>query len=103
MVDLDEALVILQNKARRSIIERLVLEPHYPLQLAKQIGISQQAVMKHLAVLEDIGFVVKMKAASNKGGPPKISIRFSKQFQFESISDQIYSNAHNVSYRPAVR
>ena len=71
MVDLDEALGILQNKARRAIIERLVREPHYPLQLAKQIGISQQAVMKHLRMLEKVGFVVKMKVASNKGGPPK--------------------------------
>ena len=71
MVDLDEALGILQNKARRAIIERLVREPHYPLQLAKQIGISQQAVMKHLGMLEKVGFVVKMKVASNKGGPPK--------------------------------
>ena len=71
MVDLDKALGILQNKARRAIIERLVREPHYPLQLAKQIGISQQAVMKHLGMLEKVGFVVKMKAASNKGGPPK--------------------------------
>ena len=71
MVDLDEALGILQNKARRAIIERLVREPHYPLQLAKQIGISQQAVMKHLAMLEKVGFVVKMKVSSNKGGPPK--------------------------------
>ena len=71
MVDLDEALGILQNKARRAIIERLVREPHYPLQLAKQIGISQQAVMKHLGMLEKAGFVVKMKVASNKGGPPK--------------------------------
>ena len=71
MAGLDEALSILQNKARRSILERLVREPHYPLQLADQIGISQQAVMKHLKLLESAGFVVKMKAASNKGGPPK--------------------------------
>ena len=33
MVDLDEALVILQNKARRSIIERLVQDvPHVAYQ-----------------------------------------------------------------------
>ena len=71
MANLDEALAILQNKARRAILERLVREPHYPLQLSEQIGISQQAVMKHLKLLEGAGFVVKMKAASNKGGPPK--------------------------------
>ena len=71
MANLDEALAILQNKARRAILERLVREPHYPLQLSDQIGISQQAVMKHLKLLEGAGFVVKMKAASSKGGPPK--------------------------------
>jgi len=69
--DLDQALAILQNKARRAILERLVREPHYPLQLADQIGISQQAVMKHLRLLERANFVVKMRVASNKGGPPK--------------------------------
>ena len=71
MSDLDQALAILQNKARRAILERLVREPHYPLQLADQIGISQQAVMKHLRLLERANFVVKMRVASNKGGPPK--------------------------------
>ena len=71
MADLDQALAILQNKARRAILERLVREPHYPLQLAEQIGISQQAVMKHLKMLEKAEFVVKIKVASNKGGPPK--------------------------------
>ena len=71
MANLDEALAILQNKARRAILERLVREPHYPLQLAEQIGISQQAVMKHLKLLEGAEFVVKMRVASNKGGPPK--------------------------------
>jgi|TARA_B110000881_G_C18580711_1_gene521511 predicted transcriptional regulator len=71
MVDLDTALSLLQNKARRAILERLVREPHYPLQLSDQIGVSQQAVMKHLKLLEQAGFVVKMKAASIKGGPPK--------------------------------
>jgi len=71
MADLDEALSLLQNKSRRAILERLVREPHYPMQLAEQIGVSQQAVMKHLKLLENAGFVVKIKAASIKGGPPK--------------------------------
>ena len=71
MTGIDDALSVFQNKARRDILERLVREPHYPLQIANQIGISQQAVMKHLNFLENKGFVVKMKAASTKGGPPK--------------------------------
>ena len=35
MADIDYALrLLLQNKVRRQILERLVREPHYPMQLA---------------------------------------------------------------------
>jgi predicted transcriptional regulator len=71
MVDVDLALSILQNKVRRQILERLVREPHYPMQLAELIGVSQQAIMKHLKELERGDFVAKMKVPSNKGGPPR--------------------------------
>ena len=57
MVDIDLALSILQNKVRRQILERLVREPHYPMQLADLIGVSQQAIMKHLKELEKGKFV----------------------------------------------
>ena len=53
MVGADEALRLLENKVRRQILERLVREPHYPLQLAQQIGVSQQAIMKHLKIHHD--------------------------------------------------
>jgi len=71
MVDIDLALSILQNKVRRQILERLVREPHYPMQLADLIGVSQQAIMKHLKELEKGKFVAKMKVPSDKGGPPR--------------------------------
>lgn len=70
-VGLEEALTILQNKVRREILERLVREPHYPLQLSKQIGVSQQAIMKNLELLENAEFVVSEMVPSEKGGPPK--------------------------------
>ena len=50
MSNIDEALDLLQNKVRRLIMERLVREPHYPMQLAQQIDVSQQAIMKHLNI-----------------------------------------------------
>ena len=71
MVDFDEALNILENKARRAILKRLAKEPHYPLQLSELLEISQQAVVKHLRVLEEAGFVESEKVPSVKGGPPK--------------------------------
>ena len=70
-MDPSDALTILVNDVRRNILKRLVREPHYPLQLAQLIGVSQQAIMKHLKVLEDGGFVENEKVPSEKGGPPR--------------------------------
>jgi ArsR family transcriptional regulator len=71
MDDIDLALYLLQNRVRRQILERLVREPHYPMQLAEIIGVSQQAIMKHLKELEKGSFVKSEKVPSEKGGPPK--------------------------------
>ena len=71
VTDFDTALSILENGIRRAILERLVREPHYPLQLAELLEVSQQAIMKHLKVLEKTGFVSSEKVPSEKGGPPK--------------------------------
>ncbi len=71
MVDFDEALTILENPTRRQILRRLVKEPHYPLQLSDLLDVSQQAVVKHLKVLEESGFVDSERVPSEKGGPPK--------------------------------
>lgn len=71
MTELDTALYLLQNKTRRLIVERLVREPHYAMQLAELIGVSQPAVVKHLGELESGGLVSKQKVPSNKGGPPR--------------------------------
>ena len=71
MVDFDEALSILENSTRREILQFLVKEPHYPLQLSELLNVSQQAVVKHLKVLENAGFVDVKSEKSSKGGPPK--------------------------------
>ena len=68
MVDFDEALSILENPTRRQILKRLVKEPHYPLQLSELLDVSQQAVVKHLKVLEESGFVDSERMPSERGG-----------------------------------
>ena len=70
-MDIDIALTLLQNKLRRRILERLVREPHYPMQLAKLLDVSHQAIKKHLKLLERDGFVTKNRVDSVKGGPPR--------------------------------
>jgi len=69
MVELDRLLSVIENPARRHILEALAREPHYPLQLSKELGMSQQAVMKHLKVLEDYGLVRSYREESDCGGP----------------------------------
>ena len=71
VMDFDRAIEILSNPTRREILKRLVREPHYPLQLSEHLDVSQQAIVKHLNVLEENGFVECEKVASERGGPPK--------------------------------
>ena len=69
--DLDNLLSIIENPTRRRILEALVREPHYPLQLSKELRMSQQAIMKHLKVLEDFNLVRSFPEESDQGGPTR--------------------------------
>ncbi len=69
MNDLDVLLSIIENPTRRKILEALVREPNYPLQLSRELQTSQQAIMKHLKVLEDSALVRSHPAESDRGGP----------------------------------
>jgi ArsR family transcriptional regulator len=71
MDDLDILLSIIENPTRRRILEALVREPHYPLQLSRQLGLSQQGIMKHLKVLEDNDLVRSYSEDSDQGGPAR--------------------------------
>lgn len=59
---------MLENPIRRRIIERLSQEPNYTLQLAKELGLGQQLVAKHLKVMEDSG-LLKSSIESSPSGP----------------------------------
>lgn len=65
----DDVLRILENPTRRKILERLVKESHYPLQLSRELRVSQQAVVKHLRVLEEGRLVESHEEPSDVGGP----------------------------------
>lgn len=67
MDDIDILLSMVENPTRRRILQALVREPHYPLQLSKELGVSQQAVMKNLNLMEQNGMVVSYRETSNMG------------------------------------
>jgi len=73
-IDLDTLLAIIGNPTRRQILRKLVKEDHYPLQLSKELSIRQQAIMKHLKVLEDAELVKSMFRKSDAGPPRKFYV-----------------------------
>lgn len=79
MDDLDRILSVVENPTRRRILQAIVREPHYPLQLSKELGISQQSVVKNLDVMERNGMVVHYIQSSNVG-PDRILYRPSSEF-----------------------
>ena len=70
-MDIDMILNMISNPPRRRILESLTKEPSYPLQLSKEIGVSQQAIMKNLDLLERNGMVIGHQVSSAMG-PMKV-------------------------------
>ena len=67
--EIGQLLDLLGNNTRRRILESLTNEPKYFIQLSKEIGVSQQAVLKHLFLLENFGLIESFKAKSNLAAP----------------------------------
>lgn len=79
MTDMDSILSIVENPTRRRILSALVREPHYPLQLAHELGISQQSIMKNLALMEREG-ILESYRESSKIGPDRNFYRPTSEF-----------------------
>lgn len=70
--DLDQYFYLLENPVRRRLLELLSREELYPLQLARELGISPTGVMKHLNLLEEAGLVGSRSVPSPQGPPRKL-------------------------------
>ncbi len=69
--DIDVLLDVLGNDTRRRILQLLADEPRYFIQLSKDLGVSQQAVLKHLEILERYGFVMSFEGESDFAAPKR--------------------------------
>jgi len=69
--DIDVLLDVLGNDTRRRILQLLADEPRYFIQLSKDLGVSQQAVLKHLEMLERHGFVSSYESESEFAAPKR--------------------------------
>lgn len=75
---IETILDVLGNETRRKILKLLAEEPHYLLQLADELNVSQQAILKHLSLLEKYGIISSFKAESDLAAPPRKYYELSK-------------------------
>ncbi len=79
-LDSETILDMLGNDTRRKILSTLAQEPMYFNQLAKEVGVGQQAVLRHLQSLEDGGFIDTYSERSSLGAPDRKYYRLNASF-----------------------
>jgi predicted transcriptional regulator len=114
-LDLDTLLAAIGNPTRRRILSKLVKETHYPLQLSRELSVSQQAIMKHLKVLEDSDLVRGVFVDSDNGPPRKCYVAtkrftlvidlspelFNEELRFHEKDDVIQAESNTTALRNA--
>jgi len=91
---LDDMLEIIENPTRRMILREIVRERRYPLQLSHDLNISQQAVMKHLRILEENNLVKVVTEKSDAGGPPRKCYTATQMFSITiDVGPSLFSEA----------
>ncbi len=76
----DLILDIIGNNTRRKILAALAREPLYFNQLANEIGVGQQAILRHMKTLEDIGLIESYAEKSNLGAPDRKYYQLNSSF-----------------------
>lgn len=88
----DAILDILGNDTRRRILAALADEPMYFNQLAKEIDIGQQAMLRHVEALEKIGLIETYAEKSEFGAPNRKYYKLSSAFTLTiSLSEDDFS------------
>ena len=77
-LDIEKVLDILGNETRRRILRYLAEEPRYFIQLSKELGVSQQAVLKHLEILHALNLVESFAEKSDLAGPDRKYYRLNR-------------------------
>jgi ArsR family transcriptional regulator len=96
--DDDIILDIIGNNTRRKILATLAQEPMYFNQLAKEIGIGQQAILRHMKTLEDMGLIESYAEKSNLGAPDRKYYRLNSSFSLTiCLSEDAFSiESHKI-------
>ena len=77
---IEQLLDMLGNGTRRRILKALAEEPRYFNELSRAVGVSQQAVLKHLEILVEAGVVTSFRAKSDLAGPDRKYYQLDRPF-----------------------
>ena len=90
--DTDVLLDVLGNETRRRILNLISHEPMYFNQLAKEIRTGQQAILRHVKILEDSGLIESYSEKSNLGAPDRKYYRVNSSFNLSiSVSNDNFT------------
>ena len=90
-------LDILGNETRRKILFVLSQEPMYFNQLAREIGIGQQAILRHMESLENGGLIKTYAEKSHLGAPDRKYYRLNSSFSLTiALSQDSFSIENRI-------
>ncbi len=90
--EIDSIFYVLGNKTRRNILSILADEPMYFNQVSKETGIGQQAMLRHMQLLEDTGFVDTYGEKSKFGAPDRKYYHLDSSFNLSvSLSEDEFT------------
>jgi len=91
MLDPDLVLDVIGNSTRRKILTTLSKEPMYFNQLSKQIGVGQQAILRHMRSLEESGLISSYVEKSNLAAPDRRYYKLKSEFSLTiSVSQDAF-------------
>jgi ArsR family transcriptional regulator len=88
MLDPDLVLDVIGNSTRRKILTTLSKEPMYFNQLSKQIGIGQQAILRHVRSLEESGLISSYIEKSDLAAPDRRYYKLKSEFSLTVFMSQ---------------
>lgn len=92
LADTNVLLDVLGNETRRRILNLISHEPMYFNQLAKEIRTGQQAILRHVKILEDTGLIESYAMRSELGAPDRKYYRVNSSFNLSiSISNDNFT------------
>lgn len=98
-LSIDIILEVLGNPTRRKILSILAEEPMYFNQLANKLHVGQQAILRHMATLEEKGIVKSYGEKSKFGAPDRKYYKVCRSFNLNiSLSNDSFSLTNREEY-----